>query len=479
MTRGVAGWGVYVPRRRIPRHAIADALVWRQPPGTRKPAGERSYAAWDEDAITLAVEAARDALGGDERSRIRNLTLASTTLPFADRSNAGLVAAALNLGARVGTEDTTGSQRAATSALISALERSGADGHVVVASERRRTQPGSSEELAYGDGAAAVLVATDGVVAQYLGACSEAVDFVDHYRESKADYDYSLEERWVRVEGMQKLVLPAAKGLLERLSLQGSDVSHLVTALPAATSADLARRLGCRPTAVREPLVSRLGHAGSAQILLELAATLESAVEGEVIVVVGFGQGVDVLALVATGAIANRRRSGLGQTLADGLSDPSYTRFLAHGGELNLAAGMRAERDARTAHSVQYRKHPTLNGLIGGRCTRCGTVQFPKAPACVNPDCRAFGNQDDAPLADEPAQVKTYTEDWLAYTPSPPLVYGNVATASGANLFIEFTDCGAGELEVGMPLRFVFRVKDVDRVRGFHRYFWKATRVRS
>ena len=33
----------------------------------------------------------------------------------------------------------------------------------------------------------------------------------------------------------------------------------------------------------------------------------------------------------------------------------------------------------------------------------------------------------------------------------------------------------AGELEVGTRVRFVFRIKDVDAVRGFRRYFWKAT----
>ena len=36
-----------------------------------------------------------------------------------------------------------------------------------------------------------------------------------------------------------------------------------------------------------------------------------------------------------------------------------------------------------------------------------------------------------------------------------------------------------GEVSVGAALRFVFRIKDVDRVRGFHRYFWKATLRRS
>jgi hydroxymethylglutaryl-CoA synthase len=39
---------------------------------------------------------------------------------------------------------------------------------------------------------------------------------------------------------------------------------------------------------------------------------------------------------------------------------------------------------------------------------------------------------------------------------------------------MEFTDFAPGELEVGREVRFVFRIKDKDPKRRFHRYFWKA-----
>ena len=140
---------------------------------------------------------------------------------------------------------------------------------------------------------------------------------------------------------------------------------------------------------------------------------------------------------------------------------------------------MRAERDSRTAHSAHYRKHRDLNGFVGGRCTACGAVQFPRSRACVNPACRAFDTQVEHVLAQSLGRVKTYTEDWLAFVPEPPLQYGNVTFSEGGNAFIEFTDVEPGELSVGAAVRFVFRIKDVDHVRDFHRYFWKATLVRN
>ncbi len=39
---------------------------------------------------------------------------------------------------------------------------------------------------------------------------------------------------------------------------------------------------------------------------------------------------------------------------------------------------------------------------------------------------------------------------------------------------MEFTDVEPGELKVNDSVRFVYRIKDDDRVRRFRRYFWKA-----
>ena len=76
-------------------------------------------------------------------------------------------------------------------------------------------------------------------------------------------------------------------------------------------------------------------------------------------------------------------------------------------------------------------------------------------------------------MADMQGTVRSFTEDWLAYTPRPPLVFGNVGFEDDANVMMEFTDVSPGELSVGMPVNLRFRVKDVDERRGFKRYFWK------
>ena len=136
---------------------------------------------------------------------------------------------------------------------------------------------------------------------------------------------------------------------------------------------------------------------------------------------------------------------------------------------------MRAERDQRTAHTVAYRKRGALSAFKGGRCQRCGTVQFPQSRMCVNPECRATDSQVAHRLAETRGRVKSFTEDWQAYAARPPYSYGNVEFAEGGNLLMEFTDVEPGELKVNDAVRFVYRIKDEDRARGFRRYFWKAT----
>jgi hydroxymethylglutaryl-CoA synthase len=159
--------------------------------------------------------------------------------------------------------------------------------------------------------------------------------------------------------------------------------------------------------------------------------------------------------------------------------ETSYTRYLSHRGLLHADFGMRAERDNRSAHSTAWRKNRQITSFIGGRCAHCGTVQYPRSRVCVSPDCRRADTQEEFRLAETHGRVKSFTEDWQAYSPRPPAIYGNVEFEPGGNLLMDFTDVEAGELHVGDRVRFVFRIKDIDRARGFRRYFWKATGATS
>jgi len=56
---GILSFGAYLPRLRLERAAIAEATGWATGLRGGKTVGCRSYCAWDEDSLTMAVEAAR------------------------------------------------------------------------------------------------------------------------------------------------------------------------------------------------------------------------------------------------------------------------------------------------------------------------------------------------------------------------------------------------------------------------------------
>ena len=481
---GIRAYGGYVPRRRLQRQAIVEANSWFNPGLRGYSKGERSMCNWDEDSLTMAVEAARDCLQSERSADISAIFLASTTLPFTDRQNAGILATALNFSENMMTMDVSSSQRAGTTALINALQLAKGGGCVLyTAAEKRRTKSAGANELLYGDGAAALLLGQGHatsfgqVVAELLGYHQLATDFVDHYRGQNEEFDYNWEERWIRDEGYMKIVPRALAGAFEAAGVAADEIDHF--AIPTTirnVAVNLAKKVGIRGEAVRDNLHMVMGQAGTAHAPVMLVHALQQAEAGQTICVVGWGQGCDVLIFRATDKMsAMADRKGIAGSLARRKEESNYSKFLAFNGLVTQEKGLRGEVDKQTALSTLYRNKQTVLGFVGGRCEKCGTVQFPKSKICVNPNCGAFHTQVDHGFSEIPASVQSWTADNLTYTEDPPQHFGMVIFAEGGRLMADFTDVDVGGVAVGDKMRMVFRVKEVDRQRNFTRYFWKAT----
>jgi 3-hydroxy-3-methylglutaryl CoA synthase len=474
---GILSFGAYLPRARLQRQAIAAANAWFAPGLRGLAKGERSTCNWDEDSLTMAVEAARDGLVGFDRDALAQLVLASTTHPFDDRCNAGVVANALQLKSALRTLDATGSLRAGSSALMTALAASTGFGQtLVVAADARKSKAGSVQEMHYGDGAAALLVGEGEPIARLIGAHSETVDFVHQYRMHDKAHDYAWEERWVRDEGYLKIVPRAVAALLERRAVDPATIAHFC--MPGTLSrigAAVAKRCGLPDDAVRDNLAAVCGDTGAAHPLLMLAATLEVAKPGERILLAAFGEGCDALLFEVTPAIARATgRRGVHGALANRREDGNYMRYLSFNDLVDLERGMRAEPDKPTQMTVLYRNRDMIQGLVGGKCRKCGTVQYPRQRYCVNPECNALDSQDDYAFAERNGKIMSYTADALTYSPDPPTYFGMVQFDGGGRMLMDFSEIDAGKIDVGLPVRMVFRIKDTDPMRGFVRYFWKA-----
>ena len=476
---GITAFGAYIPRLRLQRSAIVKANAWANRALAAHGRGERSMCNWDEDSVTMAVEAARDALSGADRSQVSAVHLASTTLPFTDRQNAGICAEALNLGSDLATLDVTSSLRAGTTGLVNALAgvRAGAPGRILfIASEHRRSRTGAPQELLYGDAAAAVTLGREEVVARLVGHHSKSVDFVDHYRGQHSEFDYDWEERWVRDEGYLKIVPPTVAAALASCGIEPGAIDRFVLPCSLRRVPEMvARQAGIRPEAVADGMQQTCGDTGAAHALLMLCRALEEAQPGERILVAGFGQGCDALIFEVTDAIRGLApRRGVAGALARRAPEENYDRFLTFNGLVDKDFGKRAELDRQTPLSTLFRNRGMLTGFVGGKCAKCGTVQFPKSHYCVNPNCGALGSQEDHPMADTPGTVKTWTADSLTFSIDPPAYFGMVQFEGGGRLMVDFTDVDRDTFDIGARVGMQFRIREVDAERGFRKYFWKA-----
>ena len=473
---GLLATSCYLPRLRLERSEVLAQHRWMAPALRALAKGRRAMASWDEDSVTMAVEAGRLLVAACPSTAHADLTLASTTLPFADRLNAAIVAATLGLPESAVLRDVGSSARCALGELSAALRRAAEaqPNSLILAADRRVAQPASAQEMLVGDGAAGALVGCGAAIATHLASTSTHADLVDHFRQTDHDHEYGWEERWARDEGYMKVAVPTLQRCLAEAGVEASRVAHFVmpASLPRVNEA-VAKRLGIAAAAVVSAEHETTGDLGTAQPLAMLDRAMRAAEPDALILVAAFGSGCEALLLQRTGEPCP------GAAPDAGIAETSYMKYLSFTRQIDLAWGMRAEMDNKTALTAAWRDHGRTSRFEGGQCTKCGTVQFPSGPVCVNPECRAQGAQQPVSLADRPARVMSHTSDYLGYTPNPPFQFGHIDFDGGGRVLMEFADTAVGELRVGLPLRMVYRVKDFDHQRGFRRYFWKATPVRG
>jgi 3-hydroxy-3-methylglutaryl CoA synthase len=475
---GITSFSAYIPRLRLNRQAIAQSMGWYAPALQALAKGERSFCNHDEDSLTMAVAAACNCIQQTDKQNISSVYLCSTTLPFADRQNATILSTALNLREDLVNADLTSCLKAGTTGLITALgiAKSKNESILVVATDKREAKPASPYEMYFGDGAAAMLVGMQNVIAEFVDSYSISCDFVDHYRGTGRIFDYTWEERWIKDEGYGRIIPAAVAALLKKQNISPADIDKFI--FPCVFKAErlsIAKKIGATPEKIIDNLHDSCGEAGAAHPLLMLAYALETAKAGEKILVASFGQGCDALLFQVTDKIKNNSsRITVNQSLTNKKTINDYCKFLTFRGLMPVEEGIRAEAPNQTALSTLWRNRKMIMGLVGGKCRQCGTPQYPLMDICVNPDCGALHSQDDYEFADIPAVVKTFTGDMLAASAEPPAISGIIQFAGGGRFMVDFTDCELKDIKVGMRVQMVWRRKLLDRDRGFSGYFWKA-----
>lgn len=460
----ISSIGGYLPLLRLDRASAAREFAWAGLPLPRQ--GMRSVAGWDEDALTMAVEAARLLTTDAPPEALR---FASTSAYFTDRAQAGIMLDALALPRHVRAGDAANSRRAGTSALLEAL-LCGRD-EIIASADKRETVPGNTSSFAFGDGAAAVRTRAEGG-ARLLGHATITHDLVDRYASREHPASYAYEERFVRDIAVAELLVPAIRGALENAGLAAGDIAHAAVAQPVAGCwAAASRKLEITAPNHCDTLASKVGDLGVAHALYALGLALDAASDGEHVLLVGFGSGADALVLRKDGEVPGSAE--MTRALDEGERLDKITRFLSLTGGIAMDWGMRAEFAQKAQATVLERVGRDMAGFVGGRDS-LGNVQFPRSAIPVNPALKAPEDLVAVRLAEQTATIVSLTSDRLNFTPDPPFDFGLVQFANGARVLMEMVDRPSGGFAVGQEIRMRPRIKSQNRALGFRTYFWKA-----
>jgi 3-hydroxy-3-methylglutaryl CoA synthase len=451
------------------RGAIAE--IW----GRASVGGERSVANNDEDAITMAVEASRNCLKGRAREGIDGLFFATTSAPYTEKMNSALIATAVDLDREIRTADFAHSLRAATGALGAAFDSvsSGSRRNIlVVAADSRVGYPRSDQEQLFGDGAAAVLVSRENVLATFEGSHSICNEMMDVWRNPEDVYVRTWEPRFILGEGYNRHMREVVGGILKKHGLEPKDIAKAILPAPDGRShKGLVQRLGFdAKTQAQDPLLSQCGHCGAAHPLLMLVAALEESSPGEVLLLASYADGADAMLFTVTEAVKDPRNQRLLEAcLAEKITLSSYARFLSYKGLVDAVPGepFRLFPSA----TVSWRDRSTILRCHGSRCRNCNTMTYPIQRVCY--DCGSTDDFDEVSLSDLEGEVFTFTLDNLAGRSDDPVVVQTVAELGEdrVRFYAMMTDCEPSHVKVGMRVALTFR-KLYDGA-GMHNYFWK------
>ncbi len=310
---GIAGYGAYVPRYRLPASEVAR--IWTDGQGGL-PIKEKAVPGLDEDVATMSIEAARNALAraGVAPSQIRAVWVGSESHPYAVKPTSTIVAEALGAVPNVQAADWQFACKAGTEAMVAAIGFVGskmADYAMAIGMDTAQGRPGDALEYTAGAGGAAFLLGpAEDSLAVIESAYSFVTDTPDFWRRAYQKYP-EHGQRFTGEPAYFKHIMEAARGLMDAAHTTPSDYRFAVFHQPNTKFPErVAAQLGFRKEQVTAGLlVPVIGNTYAGAAIIGLTAILDIAEPGDRILMVSFGSGAgsDAFSIQVTGKIGERR----------------------------------------------------------------------------------------------------------------------------------------------------------------------------
>lgn len=488
---GIVGYGVAIPRKRIDTRMMAK--VWPLA-GTVAGIKEKSVAGEDEDCLTLAVEAAGNALkhAGLETADIGAVYLGTVSSPYVDKSSAMLIAEVLGISSAVLVADFGGSTRAGTTAFLRCadlIKTKKVKYGLIIGADCQVGEMGSSLETAYGAGAAAFILGDEKTIAELGSEAAYSTSFTTTWRScGQAEMSYYDDARLHRVAGYLPHMRKVVATFLTEAKQKPEEIAYLAFSQPdGKTHADVAKSLKFKSETVeRTTLATSLGDTGSSSALIALAAALDMAKVQEKILVASYGSGAgsDAFLVTANAGIEGKRNriTPVQKYLeADYKENIDYLRYEKIRGRLKTQP-LFEPTSAYEASPPMWRDDDYILGLKSLKCTKCGSINFPRRNICVEKDCRSR-QFEEVPLPRR-GVIETFYHQFVVYLEPEegpfPICVARVAGKPGeygGKINTMMVDSPFEAVKVGAPVELVFRRCGVEN--GMVKYGYKFRIINS
>jgi len=457
---GITSYGAYIPRYRLGQ----ETAGWGLPV-------EKPVCNFDEDSLTMAVAAGMDCIEGLDRGAVDGLFFATTTSPYIEKQGASIIAAAIDLGRNIVTNDVTNSLRAGTLAMRSALDAIAAGSArqvMVTGADCRMGAPGTELDQASGDGAGALLFGDNGVIANVVGSYSVSDEMLDMWRAEGDMNVRTWEDRFVLETGYLKILPEAVSGLMNELNITPKDISKAAYYGPnPRRHGEVARRLGLDPqTQVQNPLFGQMGNTGTAYPIMLLIAALEEAKAGDRILVASYGDGADAYLLEVTKEI---EKFGPKRGIRGNLEAKRIRKAVGIRG-----AAMRGLDGGPPSISARWRERESIDRLHGAKCLSCGLVQYPPQRVCTK--CHTKDQWETVRLSDKKGKIFTFSLDYLVPGVDRPLAITVIDFDGGGRGLFMMTDREIEDVKCEAAVEMSFR--KLRSSGGVHNYYWKSVPAR-
>lgn len=295
---GIISYGTYIPKNRIRLSEISN--TWnKEGVDIEKSLGltEKSVAGIDEDAATLAAEAAYQALtvGQINPTDIEAITIGSESHPYAVKPTSTIVGEILGCGNNYLAADLEFACKAGTAGiqLVSGLIDSKRIKYgLVIGSDVAQARPADVLEYTAASAAGAIVLGNKNVIAEIVDFTSYSSNTPDFWRRDGQKYP-SHGGRFTGGPAYFAHVMGASKKLLAKTKMKPSDFDYVVFHMPNSKfPRDAAKKLGFTPAQLAPGFtVEKIGNPYSAATFVGLAAVLDVAKPNQKIFVCSYGSG--------------------------------------------------------------------------------------------------------------------------------------------------------------------------------------------